>query len=197
MYPLAKSSHNGPRPLISATMKIAIFLQACSLIVFSLSLSLSVWSFAYQFRSSRVTQTQRLHESWWTTEMMQTRDIVYGLCRDLAKDPSRHARLVAYYESPLTEPEPPGRAEFGKLIGFFCNLEICLQSGVIDEKLATRLFAEAHYSDYQPLIESVREAILKCSRHHGKLPQWLDMTCDLERRFSRHGITFTKASGLR
>jgi hypothetical protein len=93
-------------------MKIAIFLQACSLIVFSLSLTLSVWSFAYQFRSSRVTQTQRLHESWWTIEMMQTRDIVYGLCRDLAKDPSRHAKLVAYYESPLTEPEPPGRAEF-------------------------------------------------------------------------------------
>jgi hypothetical protein len=65
---------------------------------------------------------------------------------------------------------------------------------VIDEKLATRLFAEAHYADYQPLIESVREAILKCSRHHGKLPQWLEMTCDLERRFLRHGVTFTKVN---
>jgi hypothetical protein len=177
-------------------MKVAIYLQVCSLIVFSLSLTLSVWSFAYQFRSSRVGQTQRLHEAWWTLEMMQTRDVVYGLCRDLARDPSRHAKLVAYYESPLTEPEPPGRAEFGKLIGFFCNIEICLQAGVIDEKLTTRLFAEAHYADYQPLIESVREAILRCSRHHGKLPQWLQMTLDLEQRFSRYGVKFSKVPAL-
>jgi hypothetical protein len=171
-------------------MKTAIILQACSLIIFSLSVTLSVWSFAYQFRSSRVTQTERLHEAWWTTEMMQTRDIVYGLCRDLAKDRSCLADLVAYYESPLTTAEPPGRSEFSKLIGFFCNLQICLDSGVIDEKLTTRLFAEAHYADYQPLIALVRESILKSASRGGQLPQWLEMTRDLERRFLREGVVF-------
>jgi hypothetical protein len=171
-------------------MKISIFLQSCSLIVFSLSLTLSVWNFAYQFRSSRVAQTERLHETWWTIEMMQTRNIVFGLCRDLTKDPSRLASLVAYYESPLTTTEPPGRSEFAKLIGFFCNLEICLDAGVIDEKLTTRLFAEAHYADYQPLIALVRESILNCASRGGKLPQWLEMTRDLERRFIRQGVVF-------
>lgn len=171
-------------------MKTAIFLQACSLIVFSLSLTLSVWSFTFQFRSSRVTQTERLHETWWTTEMMQTRNTVYGICRDVGKDPSRLAALVAYYESPLTTTEPPGRTEFDRLIGFFCNLEICLDAGVIDEKLTTRLFAEAHYADYQPLIALVRDAVLKCASRHGKLPQWLEMTRDLERRFQRQGVVF-------
>jgi hypothetical protein len=171
-------------------MKIAILLQACSLIIFSLSLTLSVWNYSFQFRSSRVNQTERLHETWWTTDMMRTRDVVYGLCREVATDPSRLAGLVAYYEAPLTTAEPPGRSEFNKLIGFFCNLEICLDSGVIDENLTTRLFAEAHYADYQPLIAIVREAILKCASRGGKLPQWLLMTIDLERRFVRRGVHF-------
>ena len=171
-------------------MKTAIFLQCCSLIIFSLSVTLSVWSFAYQFRSSRVTQTERLHETWWTTEMMHTRDIVYGLCRDLKKDPSCLAHLVAYYESPLTTTEPPGRSEFAGLIGFFCNLEICLDSGVVDERLTTRLFAEAHYADYQPLIALVRDSVLKSASRGGTLPQWLEMTRDLERRFLRQGVVF-------
>jgi hypothetical protein len=153
-------------------------------------LILSVWNFAFKFRSSRVTLTERLHETWWTPEMMQTRNIVFGLCRDMAKDPSCLDALVAYYESPLTIPEPPGRTEFDKLIGFFCNLEICLDTGVIDEKLTTRLFAEAHYADYQPLIALVRDATLKCARRGGKLPQWLEMTRGLERRFLRHGVVF-------
>jgi hypothetical protein len=176
-------------------MKTAIYLQCCSLIIFSLSVTISVWSFSYHFRSSRVTQTERLHETWWTAEMMQTRNIVYGLCRDLAKDKSCLAHLVAYYESPLTTTEPPGRSEFAKLIGFFCNLEICLDSGVVDEKLATRLFAEAHYADYQPLIALVRESILKCASRGGKLPQWLEMTRDLERRFQRQGVVFANPPG--
>jgi len=175
-------------------MKTAIFLQSCSLIIFSLSVALSVWSFAYQFRSSRVTQTERLHEFWWTADMMQTRDVVYGLCRDYEKDPACLASLVAYYESPLTTIEPPGRSEFAKLIGFFCNLEICLDTGVIDEKLTTRLFAEAHYADYQPLIALVRDATLKSASRAGKLPQWLEMTRDLERRFRRQGVKFTSPS---
>jgi hypothetical protein len=177
-------------------MRIAIILQACSLIVFSLSLSLSVWNVAFQFRSSRVTQTERLHETWWSAEMMRTRIIVYGLCRDMATDPARLSALVAYYDSPLTTTEPPGRTEFDRLIGFFCNLAICLDAGVIDEKLTTRLFAEAHYADYQPLISVVREGILKCASRNGKLPQWLEMTRDLERRFLRQGVTFAKMDGL-
>jgi hypothetical protein len=171
-------------------MKTAIILQACSVIIFSISVTLSLWSFSYQFRASRVTQTERLHETWWTTEMMHTRDVVYGLCRDLSRDPSCLAALVAYYESPLISTEPPGRSEFARLIGFFCNLEICLDAGVIDEKLTTRLFAEAHYADYQPLIALVRDAILKCASRGGKLPQWLEMTRDLERRFTRQGVVF-------
>ncbi len=171
-------------------MTTAIVLQLCSIIIFSISLAVSVWSFAFQFRSSRVTHTERLHEAWWTAEMMQIRNVVYGLCRELARDPACVADLVAYYESPLSTPEPPGRPEFAKLIGFFCNLEICLESGVIDEKLACRLFAEAHYADYQPLIALLRVSILQCASRHGKLPQWLEMTRDLERRFARYGVVF-------
>ena len=171
-------------------MKTAIILQACSVIIFSISVTLSLWSFAFQFRSSRVTQTERLHETWWTAEMLKTRNVVYSLCRDMAKDPTRLAELVAYYESPLTMVEPPGRSEFDRLIGFFCNLEICLDAGVIDQRLTTRLFAESHYADYQPLIAVVRDAILKCASRHGRLPQWLEMTRDLERRFQRQGVVF-------
>lgn len=171
-------------------MNTAIILQLYSLSIFSLSLAVSIWSFAFQFRSSRVTHTERLHEAFWTIGMMHTRDVVYGLCRKLAQDPACVADLVAYYESPLTTPEPPGRPEFAKLIGFFCNLEICLESGVIDEKLTFRLFAEAHYADYQPLIALLRVSLLQCTRRKGKLPQWLEMTRDLERRFARQGVVF-------
>jgi hypothetical protein len=188
--PFSQPFHPRRCAVISAAMKIAIFLQACSLIVFSLSLTLSVWNITYQFRSSRVSQTERLHETWWTPEMMKTRTIVYGLCRELAKHPSCLADLVAYYESPLTTAEPPGRTEFDKLIGFFCNLEICLDSGVVDERLTTRLFAEAHYADYQPLIALVRDSVLKSASRGGTLPQWLEMTRDLERRFLRQGVVF-------
>ena len=167
-------------------MTSAEILSVCSLTVFTLSLLLSIWNFAYTLRSSRVTQTERLHEVWWTREMIETRDEVYAMCRAFALDPTSADPLIEYYQHPLSTPEPPGRAAFSKLVGFFCNLEICLASGVLDNRLATRLFAEAHYADYQPLIHRLREAIAHNSTPERPLPQWLDMTLDLERRFFRH-----------
>lgn len=164
----------------------------CSLAVFCLSLTLSVWSFAYTLRSSRVTQTERLHEVWWSQEMMATRNETYAMCRALARDPSALRELVTYFQSPLTTPEPPGRAAFAKLVGFFCNLEICLHARVVDEQITSHLFASAHYEDYKPLIVALRESISKVAPPGQPLPPWLQMTVNLEKRFDRHGAKFAK-----
>jgi hypothetical protein len=168
-------------------MTTSEILSVCSLIVFSMSLALSIWNFSYNLRSSRVTQTGRLHEAWWSKEMMETRNVVFGMCRSLAKDDTSADDLVAYYLRPLTTPEPECRAAFARLVGFFCNVEICLASRVIDERLTCRLFAESHYADYLPLIAKVRTAILREASDH-KIPHWLQMTIDLEKRFRRHGM---------
>jgi hypothetical protein len=174
-------------------MSTAEIVSICSLTVFSLSLSLSVWSFAYNLRSSRVTQTERLHEVWWTNEMVETRNEVFAMCRGMAGDDSAVKALVAYYKAPLTTAEPPGRAAFAKLVGFFCNIEICLSSGVIDEHLTCRLFAEAHYADYQPLMERLRKELVRSGPTGQSLPHWMAMTVDLERRFARHGAKKPRA----
>ncbi len=168
-------------------MTTSEILSVCSIVVFSLSLALSIWNFSSNLRSSRVTQTGRLHEAWWSKEMMETRDTVFAMCRQLATDNRPADELVAYYLHPLTTPEPAGRAAFSRLVGFFCNVEICLASGVIDDRLTCRLFAESHYADYLPLIAKVRTAILQESSNQ-KIPHWLQMTIDLEKRFTRHGM---------
>jgi len=168
-------------------MTTSEILSVCSLIVFSMSLALSIWNFSYNLRSSRVTQTGRLHEAWWSKEMIETRNVVFGMCRSLAKDDTSADDLIAYYLRPLTTPEPAGRAAFAKLLGFFSNVEICLESGVLDERLTCRLFSEAHYADYYPLIAKVRTAILQDTGDRG-MPHWLQMTIDLEKRFRRHGM---------
>ncbi len=171
-------------------MTTAEIISVCSLSVFSLSLSLSVWNFTYNLRYSRVSLTERLHELWWSKDMVETREEVYALCRRAAAEPSGVSELAAYYRAPLTTPEPPGRAAFAKLVGFFCNIEVCLASKVADEKITCSLFAQAHYADYQPLIAAVREAVRKpgCAAHD--LPHWLVMTVNLERRFERQGVEF-------
>lgn len=169
-------------------MTKAEIISLCSLSIFSLSLSLSFWTFFQQRRMAGRAQATRLHELWWSDDMMAVRDKVYALCRDHAHGGPAAAALVAYYEHPLEAPEPPGRAAFAKLVGFFDNLEACIASGLVDERLAWRLFCEAHYLDYQPLIATVREAI--CSHRGRELPPWLEMTRELERRFARQGTKF-------
>ena len=173
-------------------MTTAEIVSVASLCVFSMSLTLSAWTFAYQFRSSRVTQTERMHEVWWSDEMMTTRDQVFALRKTLLVDDSAVQALVAYYLAPLTTPEPPGRAAFSKLIGFFCNLEICLSTHVVDERLSCRLFAESHYADYLPLIVRLREAIAQNCAKGRSLPHWLQMTIDLEKRFARYGADLNR-----
>jgi hypothetical protein len=171
-------------------MTTAEIISISSLTVFSLSLTLAIWNYAYNLRYTRVSLTERLHELWWSKDMMETREEVYALCKQAASNRSEMSALAAYYRAPLVTPDPPGRAAFAKLVGFFCNIEVCLDSKVIDERITCDLFAEAHYADYHPLIAAVREATLEPSRKTGRLPKWLSMTVQLERRFARHGINF-------
>ncbi len=173
-------------------MTFAEIISLPSLSIFSLSLSLSFWTFFQQRRMSGRAQATRLHEVWWSDDMVAVRDRVYSLCRDQAHGGPAAAALVSYYVRPLEEPEPPGRAAFAKLVGFFDNLEACISSGLVDERLAWRLFCEAHYLDYQPLVAAVRDAI--CSHRGCKLPPWLEMTRELEARFSRQGTKFLPSS---
>lgn len=164
-------------------------IQLCSLGVFSLSLSLSIWTYFQNTRSSRIMQTARLHESWWTPDMMDTRNKVFAICKDHAQDGLIARALVDYYQTPLTLETPAGYGPFAKLMGFFCNLEACMSAGILDDKLVCRLFAESHYKDYQPLIAAIRHAIQE-ARNDKPIPLWLQQTLDLERRFTRHGAVF-------
>ena len=167
-------------------MNFAETLSICSLTVVSLSFGLTVWSFVQQTRASRVTQTERLHEVWWGSEMMETRETVYAL----RKDPSRVEAIAAYYHSPLTVSDPPGRQAFSKLIGFFCNIEICLRTGLLNEELTSNLFGEAHYADYQPLIAKLRSTVVANTPPGRTPPKWLLMTESLEHRLRRRGVEF-------
>lgn len=169
-------------------MTLAEKLSLCSVTIFSISLTFSIWTFIRTTRQARHAQAARLHESWWTDDMMKVRDQVYALCRDQAQNGSAAALLIGYYGASLQSAEPPGRAAFSKLIGFFSNLEVCIAAGLVDEKLAMRLFGEAHYADYQPLIAAVRLAIAERPERNHVLPQWLQVTVDLERRFERLGV---------
>jgi hypothetical protein len=128
-----------------------------------------------------------LHEVWWSNEMVETRNEAFAMRKAMITDDSAVRALADYYRAPLTTAEPPGRAAFSKLVGFFCNIEICLSAGVLDERLACRLFAESHYADYLPLIERLRSDLLKNCPKDQPLPHWMQMTLDLERRFAKHG----------
>ena len=175
-------------------MTLGEIISLCSLSIFSLSLSLSAWTFFQQRRTSGRAQAARLHELWWSDDMMAVRDKVFALCRDHARGGPTAAALVAYYEHPLEQAEPPGRAAFAKLVGFFDNLEACIDGGLVDERLAWRLFCDAHYHDYQPLIAAVREAI--CSHRGRELPPWLAMTMDLEARFKRQAARAARSTSV-
>ncbi len=172
-------------------MTTAEIVSLCSLAVFCLSLGLTVWNLVYQIRSSRVGQTGRLHEVWWSKEMMETREEVFVLCRDLALEGHGVDAIAAYYHTPLTAPEPPGRSAFGKLVGFFCNVEICLRAKLLNEDLTCALFAEAHYADYQPLIARLRAVVIAEMPPGKPLPRWLQMTVSLEQRFQKLGASFS------
>ena len=171
-------------------MTTAEIVSLCSLMVFCFSLVLTIWNLVYQIRSSRVSQTGRLHEVWWSKEMMDTREEVFALCKDLAHEGRQVDAIATYYHAPLTAPEPPGRTAFGKLVGFFCNLEICLRANLLNEDLTCALFGEAHYADYQPLIARLRAVIIAEMPPGKPLPRWLQMTISLEQRFMKQGVHF-------
>lgn len=95
-------------------MTTSEILSVCSLTIFSASLALSVLNLSYNLRSSRVNQAGRLHEAWWSKEMMETRDVVFGMCRELAPDEKPADELVAYCLRPLSTPEPARRAAFSR-----------------------------------------------------------------------------------
>lgn len=120
--------------------------------------------------------------------MMETREEVFAVCRDYAQGGSQARAIAAYYHDPLTSDEPAGRAAFGKLVGFFCNLEICLRAGLLNTGLACALFGEAHYVDYRPLIAGIRDIVREEMPPGQPLPQWLQMTINLEERFCRKGL---------
>ena len=172
-------------------MTVAETISICSLSMICLSFGLTVQTYVQQTRSSRVAQTERLHEVWWSSDMMETREIVYALRKDPSREFAHVEAIAAYYHSPLTEPDPPGRAAFSKLIGFFCNLEICLRTGVLNEELTCSLFGEAHYADYQPLIAKLRSTVIANTPPGRSPPGWLMMTQSLEERLSCRGIDFT------
>ena len=117
-------------------MTTAEIISTCSLTVFQASLTVAIWNYTYNLRYTRVSLTERLHELWWSKDMMETREEVYALCKQAAADPSGTYALAAYYRAPLVTSEPPGRAAFAKLVGFFCNIEVCLDSKVLDERIA-------------------------------------------------------------
>jgi hypothetical protein len=178
-------------------MPTAVIVSICSLAVFCCSLLLTIWNLVYQIRSSRVAQTGRLHEVWWSKEMMDTREEVFALCKDLVKEGSQVDAIATYYLAPFSAPEPPGRTAFGKLIGFFCNLEICLRAKLLNEELTCALFGEAHYADYQPLIARLRAVVVAGMPPGKPLPRWLQMTVSLEERFVRKGVRFAPSKGDR
>lgn len=171
-------------------MTTAEIVSLCSLTVFCFSLVLTVWNLVYQIRSSRVTQTGRLHEVWWSREMMDTREEVFALCKDLGHEGHQVDAIATYYHAPLTAPEPPGRAAFGKLVGFFCNVEICLRANLLNEDLTCALFGEAHYADYQPLIARLRAVVIAEMLPGKPPPRWWQMTLSLEQRFMKQGVHF-------
>ncbi len=174
-------------------MSTAETVSLCSLAVFCFSLILTIWNLVHQIRSSRVTRTGRLHEVWWSREMLETREEVFALCKDLAHEGHQVDALAAYYHAPLTAPEPPGRTAFGKLVGFFCNVEICLRAKLLNEDLTCALFGEAHYADYQPLIARMRAVVMAEMPTGSPLPRWLRMTVSLEQRFLKKGVHFASS----
>jgi hypothetical protein len=172
-------------------MTTSEIVSICSISILLMTFSLSFWTFRTTTMAARVAQTQRMHELWWSEDMTRARNEVFALCRQMALGSGEVQAMIDYYVDPIQKPEPPCRASFLKLMSFFCNLEICIESKLVEPKLATKLFGQAHFIDYLPLIVFVRNGIQQAHKDRPASP-WLQLTLDLERRFSKIDPVFAK-----
>ena len=111
-------------------------------------------------RKSRHEYTMRLHEEWWTPQFVEMRSSVYTLAENFKRPtgPGETSKeFLASVEAGTFLSHPVGPA-FVR-IAFFADLNACLDKRLVDRDLAYRLFGEAQFLWFEPLLAAVAKHI--------------------------------------
>ncbi len=117
-------------------------------------------------RKSKLEYVMELHKTWWNSDFQKARRNVYEVAKDITfKSSKDYTDETNYFLKCASENKlntyKTGR-QFIKIVFFFADLNACLDQGIVDKKLAYRLFGASQYEHFRPLIKRTREEIEKC-----------------------------------
>lgn len=166
-----------------------VYISVASAIIALASFAFNFFTYRARLRSEQAHNAARLHEKWWSTDYAEARQTVYTIVEDWRRDGEKSRVFLNYYSSPQSYSERPAELEdFAKLVFFFADLNVYIDKGLIDAKLAHRLFGSSQYAWFKDFIGEVRRRIANREKEAGehKLIRWVDETKSLERKFSKY-----------
>jgi hypothetical protein len=139
-------------------MTRAEFFSLCSVLLFSVSVCITAATFYWNRLHSRRESAARMHAYWRSQEMNAVRSLVFDAIRDDRNGGTRLKELIAYFVSDGRLDDPADRPAWSTLIGFFCDLEIGMSCGLVDEGVAYRFFGDSHFRHYWPALKKIIDA---------------------------------------
>jgi hypothetical protein len=159
------------------------FWQALLVSLLSGGVAGAVVRYFLDVRKARFEYTMKLHREWSSVEYHKMRMAVWAIVEDLTRPegPGEVATAFLDHATKGTTTDHPAGPAFIHICVFFADLNACLDKSLVDPKFAYRLFGEAQYFGYKPLIDAVRNG-----RPHDKRGgrRWSVETSELETRFN-------------
>ena len=164
-----------------------VYISVASAIIALASFAFNFFTYRDRLRSEQAHNAARLHEKWWSTDYAEARQTVYNVVEDWKRDGRKSKEFLDYYSSPHSHQRPKELRAFAKLVFFFADLNVYIDKGLIDSKLAYRLFGSSQYAWFQDFISEVRKKIenRETRADENKCIRWVDETKSLEKEFSK------------
>lgn len=133
-------------------------------------------------KKQQYENTLKLHETWWNSDFSKYRDEIFEIIKDL-EGPEEARKLSSEFLRCVADGNAtshPAWNSFKRIVVFFADLNVWIEKGLIDRALAYRMFGEAQYYWFKPLIDEVRP-------HVGQRigVRWMKDVSKLEEKFRK------------
>ena len=143
------------------------------------------WS---QKRQNQSTEVARLHQMWWSNEIKGHRELAFKCVQEWNDNGKTVTPLIKSYRDNTTD-YAEEKNSIAIVAFFFADLNAMLDEGLVNEKLAFRIFGDAQFFWFSSFLLSIgNELEIKGSTtrdNENRVVRWVTEIRELDKRFNQ------------
>ncbi|MDW1665778.1 hypothetical protein R7F06_22590 [Vibrio sp. Vb2656] len=144
--------------------------------------------YSNQRKQNQSSEVARLHQMWWSEEMHTHRSTAFKCITEWEANDKKITPIIKSYRDG-TNSYSMEKKSIARVAFFFADLNAMIDQGIINEKLAFRIFGDAQFFWFSHFLSSIANEIELKGRtqrdNSNRVVRWVIEVRELDKRFSK------------